>query len=222
MFSESFPESQIFLQMRAIIFLFCLLLVMAACQPKEQASHQATLDDTALHEKIMQMGDSIANSSQQTLAKNLQQAIQRGGVAEAIRFCNLAAMPLTDSLSRTYNVQIKRASLRVRNPKDTPTPQEEEILNDYQQKLAQNHSISPQIHELDEEHLLYTKPILINNALCLNCHGEVGKEVTEEAHALIREKYPNDNATGHQMGELRGMWSVTFSKFSYLLKKDEE
>jgi cytochrome c len=78
------------------------------------------------------------------------------------------------------------------------------------------------VYELDSAHLLYTKPIVINNALCLNCHGEVGAAVTEETYALIREKYPNDNATGHQMGDLRGMWSITFSKFSYLLKKDEE
>jgi len=199
----------------------CLLIAVVACQPKEQQSDDAPMDEDALQEKVLQMGDSIANSSQQTLAQNLQKAIQLGGVAEAIRFCNLAAMPLTDSLSRKYNVQIRRASLRVRNPKDAPTEEERPILEAYQQKLARNQPLSAQVHELDDAHLLYTQPIVISNALCLNCHGEVGAAVTEETHALILEKYPDDNATGHKMGELRGMWSITFNKFSYLLKKDE-
>lgn len=192
-----------------------------ACTSKDKSTTDQKENIVALEEKIMAMGDSIANTSQQALASNLQQAIQRGGVAEAIRFCNLAAMPLTDSLSRAYNVQIKWASLRVRNPEDAPTEQERTILEAYQQTLAQNQQVIAQVHELDEEHLLYTKPIVISNALCLNCHGEVGAAVTEEAYTLIREKYPNDNATGHRMGELRGMWSITFSKFSYLLKNDD-
>lgn len=200
--------------MKLLIILANIILIMSltACSSKDKGTTDQKEDNIVSEEKIMAMGDSIATNSQQTLAKNLQQAIQRGGIAEAIQFCNLAAMPLTDSLSRAYNVQIKRASLRLRNPEDAPTEQEEAILNNYQQKLAQGQDLTPQLYELDGEHLLYTKPIIINNALCLNCHGEVGKQVTTETYTLIQEKYPDDNATGHQMGDLRGMWSITFSK----------
>ena len=68
------------------------------------------------------------------------------------------------------------------------------------------------VEVLDEQQILYAKPIVMNNPLCLNCHGTVGTQVSVEANALLNSLYPEDNATKHQLGDLRGIWSITFAR----------
>jgi len=46
----------------------------------------------------------------------------------------------------------------------------------------------------------------------LNCHGEPGKEISEETLQKLNELYPEDKAIGHQIGDLRGMWSIKIPK----------
>jgi hypothetical protein len=46
--------------------------------------------------------------------------------------------------------------------------------------------------------------------MCLNCHGEPDKDIKPENLALIRRLYPQDQATGFQLGELRGAWRIDF------------
>jgi hypothetical protein len=53
-------------------------------------------------------------------------------------------------------------------------------------------------------------PIVLNNALCLNCHGEAGKDISAESLTLIRQHYPQDEATGFKLGDLRGAWRIDF------------
>ena len=53
-------------------------------------------------------------------------------------------------------------------------------------------------------------PIVLNNARCLNCHGEAGKDIASESLALIQRHYPQDEATGFKLGDLRGAWRIDF------------
>jgi hypothetical protein len=53
---------------------------------------------------------------------------------------------------------------------------------------------------------------MIDNALCLNCHGKVGENVTQDTYQLIKDLYPGDSATGFEKGDLRGMWSIKMAK----------
>jgi hypothetical protein len=121
-------------------------------------------------------------------------------------------MPLTDSLSRTYDARIRRATLWVRNPADQADETEREILEAYHQQMQEGQTPEPRVVDLDDDYVLYTKPIVINNGLCLTCHGEVGTQVQQETYELIQARYPEDQATGHQMGDLRGIWSIRLEK----------
>ena len=44
-------------------------------------------------------------------------------------------------------------------------------------------------------------------ALCLTCHGET---LAPELAAAIAREYPNDQATGFKLGELRGAFRVVW------------
>jgi hypothetical protein len=53
-------------------------------------------------------------------------------------------------------------------------------------------------------------PIVIANPLCLQCHGTPEKDIAPATLEAIQKHYPKDQATGYQLGDLRGLWSVTF------------
>jgi hypothetical protein len=108
--------------------------------------------------------------------------------------------------------QIKRASLRYRNPVDQPTKAEKEIIREYQKNLTTNQDLQPVVVDLNDAQMLYAKPILLDNPICLNCHGQEIEQISRETLQKIQNLYPEDQATGHELGDLRGIWSVTFQK----------
>jgi len=157
-------------------------------------------------------GNEISLLAKKALGSKLKKALQEGGTAHAVEFCNVAAYPILDSVRTEIPVEIRRAALRYRNPKDSPTEREKEIIEEYQKRVTLNKSLDPVVIDLNDEQVLYARPILLDNALCLNCHGEVGSQINEETNNLLNSLYPEDKAKGHQMGDLRGIWSLVFRK----------
>lgn len=156
-------------------------------------------------------GQTIQQATFAALSGELQGAMADGGVAEALRYCNTAAYPLTDSLSAAYGAEIRRATLQPRNPANRATPREAEVLLAYAAQRAEGRELAPLVHELDDSTVAYYAPIPVQ-PLCLNCHGTVGAEVTPAAAALIAELYPGDEALGYAEGDLRGIWSLVFRR----------
>lgn len=162
--------------------------------------------------KVHEIGNSIALSTKKTLGKNLQNALQNGGVENAINFCSLNAMPLVDSLSKSFGAEIKRVSLKVRNPNNLPDKLERELLEAYAYQWKDSISLNTNVQVLEGNKYLFTKPIFVDNALCLACHGTYENGLLKESDDFIKSKYPKDQATGYQIGDLRGIWSITISK----------
>jgi len=159
-----------------------------------------------------EQGRIIADTSQKLLFAQLLSAIQTEGVSHAIEFCKVSAYPLVDSLSKYYNAMVKRVSVQFRNTEDSPNQMEKEILEAYQFNMENNLELMDNVQMLQNDYLLYSKPIVINNGLCLNCHGIIGEQLLEENYNLLKSLYPSDKATGYQIGDLRGMWSIKLSK----------
>ncbi|MGW8122633.1 Tll0287-like domain-containing protein [Roseivirga echinicomitans] len=190
--------------MRLLIIPF-VLIVMGCTNNK---GNDPSIDElTAL---ARTSGDEISTLAQKTLGGQLKQAISEQGVTYAVEFCNVAALPILDSLEFAPNAILKRASLRVRNEKDEPTKVERVILEQYAQSLESGGDLSPVVEVLNEREILYAKPILLDSPVCLNCHGQAVSQVAPETLKSIQQLYPNDNALNHKMGDLRGIWSVTF------------
>jgi hypothetical protein len=48
--------------------------------------------------------------------------------------------------------------------------------------------------------------------MCLYWHGEIGTQVSNETYQHILKLYPEDEAINHKIGDLRGIWSITFQR----------
>ena len=131
-------------------------------------------------------------------------AMKKGGVPEAVQYCNLAGLPLIDSLAQAHEVSIRRTSLKIRQPKDAPTAAEKKALDQYHAQFSAGEVLKPFV----ETNTFYA-PILVSEA-CLKCHGKLGETLKQEDYDLIKQLYPEDEAIGYAAGDLRGIWSITF------------
>lgn len=187
-----------------IFFLLTVVLLVASvsCNTRQKTSESVKTTDTV---ELVKLGDSITTQVQKVLLSNVMQAMNQGGPANAISFCNVHAMPLTDSLAEEYNCLIQRISDKYRNPANMPSVTDLEILG----KINSGNITKPLIASEDGR-MVYYKPIRIAMPACLTCHGNAGKEIDLKTAEIIKQNYPNDLATGYKEGDLRGLWKITF------------
>ncbi|GLB48624.1 hypothetical protein Y10_09920 [Neptunitalea sp. Y10] len=156
-----------------------------------------------------EIGLSYAMGTKKVLGKNLMGTIQRKGVLAAMEFCNVRAIPLTDSMAAHYNASIKRVSDKNRNPDNAADAVELVYLEQYKEAITNGEEPKPVVVENSETaHFYYP---IVTNSMCLQCHG-TNKTMAEGVQAKLLELYPRDKATGYAENEVRGMWSITFEK----------
>ena len=204
--------------MRLILPVLLIFFMLAGCKKKSETSslNQPTAENLP---EVKEEGSKITKQAFTTLSSNLQQALGDGGVANALEFCNIQAMPLTDSLSKNYDVEIRRASHRPRNPANRADSLEAVSIKKYINALKANGELKPYTYR-SRNSFIYHAPIRITGQLCLNCHGTPGKDISEKDMEVIRELYPKDEATGFSQGDLRGIWAIEFPK-TYFETDDE-
>ena len=171
---------------------------------------QKVEEQTINSDAYLEQGLAIASASFTALSGRLMAAMKKGGVPEAVQYCNIAGLPLIDSLSEVHQVTIRRTALKIRQPKDAPTPAEKKVLDQYQTQFAAGEVLKPFVKTISSGETAFYAPILVSEA-CLKCHGKLGETLKEEDYQLIRELYPDDQAIGYAAGDLRGIWSITFA-----------
>jgi hypothetical protein len=155
-------------------------------------------------------GNAIAKISFETISGELQKALANGGIENALKYCNERAYPITDSLSLVNQVSIKRVSTKNRNPRNKADKMEEFLMKGFGIDLSEGNELTPKLVTKDDSVIFY-KPI-ITQSLCLNCHGEPGKEITFRNDSIIQSLYPRDKAVGYRENQLRGLWRIGFKK----------
>ena len=171
-------------------------------------------------QEFTEVGNSIAKASFESLSGNLKAAASNGGIANAIQYCNMNALPLTDSLSKIFNAKIKRRSLKLRNPSNQPDSLEAYMLDLYLQIEKMRKPMVSKTLLAKNNEVRYFAPIILKSQ-CLKCHGVVGEDITDETYAIIKEHYPGDQAVGFREGELRGIWSINFGDIDELEKVED-
>ncbi len=146
------------------------------------------------------------------LLERLNTEYQQGGAERGVQVCAKVAQSLTQQIGREQGVQIRRVSLKNRNPRNAPDAWERQVLQRWERELEAGKEIG-EVAEWRTERggrvYRYMRPIKIAMPLCLECHGA---QIKPEVRRLIRERYPNDKATGYQLGDLRGAFSVKISQ----------
>jgi hypothetical protein len=149
----------------------------------------------------------ISMKSFKALSGELKRAVNNGGPLNGVEVCNKKAIQITDSLSNVFGVEIKRTSLKLRNPGNKADVLENMQLEKWEN--SKDEELQAVLFEIDNG-VEFMAPITLGPP-CMACHGD-SETINPELKSLINEKYPNDKATGFNIGDLRGSWVVKFKK----------
>lgn len=154
---------------------------------------------------LLEKSRDISMQLQTALGKRLKSVIEEHSIEDAIRVCAKDAPSIAERISADNGARVGRVALRTRNPGNQAGAHEEKILQDFAQLMASGKNKQPEtLIALDDGSHLYMRAIP-TQALCLTCHGENINPLLEKQ---IRFYYPNDDATGFALGELRGAFVV--------------
>ncbi len=159
---------------------------------------------------LEEIGLSYANSTKAQLGKNLMGAIQQQGILHALEFCNVQAMPITDSMAKVHQAKIVRVSDKNRNPTNKASLEEASYISLFQEVLNKGEEPEPILVSENGKNRFYYP--IVTNDMCLKCHGDVGQEIEEKTYEKILELYPQDKAIGYDINQVRGIWSIEFEK----------
>lgn len=155
-----------------------------------------------------EIGLRYALDTKKILGQNLMSTMQEDGPLAAVRFCNIQAYPLTDSVARTYNAVIRRVSDRPRNPENQANAKELERIEGFKKQVAEGADIQPVVETRGGEHQFYYP--ITTNSMCLKCHGSPDEQIQPETMKALKELYPADQAIDYDVNQVRGIWSITF------------
>jgi hypothetical protein len=203
--------------MRTILRAALICLLLPACRP-DQIEHLSNTKELAVEAENWQVkrimpadllratrwgGDSLTNTADRELRRILSEKLQQGGVAAALPYCRPATLPRVDSVGKILQGSLSWVSSRPRNPAHQATLTPAELVpTDTTRRVAR----------LSAEEFTYQRPVVLNDALCLRCHGTVGPDIKPADYALIKRQYPQDQATGYKVGDAMGVWRVSLKR----------
>ena len=143
----------------------------------------------------------------------MRATVKAEGAAGAIAVCKDKAPGMMKARAGELGWQIRRVSLKARNPeRGTPDVWEARQLAEFNLRAAAGES--PGAIEAGEivtrpdgrQAYRYMKALPVAE-VCLSCHGEAATLPAGLTAALARD-YPQDRATGYQLGQIRGALTV--------------
>ncbi|MDY6994249.1 MAG: DUF3365 domain-containing protein [Pseudomonadota bacterium] len=171
----------------------------------------AGVAEELITEDKLQTYRNAAQAFMQALKAELQTAMKSDGPVKAIAVCKDKAPEIAEQKSTEYGFELSRTSLKPRNPKNAPDSWETEVMKSFQQQKADGADPMKLEHAEvvttpeGKQVIRYMKAIPTAE-LCLTCHGS---DIAPEIQAKLKELYPQDQAVGFEVGDLRGAFSFT-------------
>jgi hypothetical protein len=144
------------------------------------------------------------------LKSRLAETIKTAGLKGAVGSCKPLAPELNAAVGDAAGIEITRTALRLRNPDNAPDTWEMANLELFVKQLTAgaDHKTIEAYDVLTTKEgqklFRYMKPIMTGE-MCLGCHGPA---MSQDIKQEIARNYPEDKATGFNLGELRGAFSV--------------
>lgn len=186
------------------IFLFLVFGVSCgeSRQENEIPKNQATAADDIADSYAERAHNALA-ALQSGLVKVLTSEIEKGGPAGAVFICRDEAPKIAAAVTEETQIAVGRTSHRLRNPQNAPPSWAEDIVK----KASEAKTEEVESHILDlGDTIAVLKPVN-TVGLCTNCHGNP-EDMDGEVRQALAEAYPEDQATGFAVGDLRGwMWA---------------
>lgn len=182
-----------------------LILIIIGCQTESYFIGEPDPQEAKI---VADIGSKVSQQLLDTLKMTLTKTIKDKGPVEAIKVCQIEALPMTAAISKLadHDIEIKRTSLRIRNPKNSPNRAENLALNKFEQNKEAPEYYIHKITEENETYFYFYQP-LKTAGLCLMCHGN---PETMDSGILntLRKLYPQDQAIGYEVGDSRGLIRV--------------
>lgn len=159
-------------------------------------------DETALKQESIQIIKQFGG----TLKPQLVQAMKEDGPVHAIEVCASKAPAIAKQLSQETGWEIKRVSLKARSASAKPDMWEEKVLKDFDAKQAAGKPVGKLMATSMKDGKFRLMKAQGVQAVCLTCHGT---NIQPEVRAALLKHYPNDQATGYKLGQVRGAFSLT-------------
>jgi hypothetical protein len=185
------------------------LSALAAPTRSQSTAGSEALALPDLQTRLQSSRDAARNYSE-LLKSQVSEAIKAGGLKGAIGSCKPLAPELNATVGDQANLEIMRTALRLRNPDNAPDAWEMANLELFIKQLNAGgdhktmEAFDVTTTKEGQRLFRYMKPILTGE-LCLGCHGPA---ISQEIKLEIARNYPEDKATGFNLGELRGAYSV--------------
>lgn len=199
--------------MKILTLTIAVLIIFVSCQDNKYQSIEITNTDIS---HVKPIGDQIAKDLVKSLQKELKTAIETGGFSEAVRVCNMEAIPISDIIatSSEKKIEIKRTTFKYRNPDNAPNEYETEALNYFKELIASGKTVPEYYLQKysngENAFFYYYKPMKVASK-CLTCHGDE-TTITPETQQMINEFYPDDKAIGYAEGDFRGLIRIEISE----------
>ena len=185
--------------------LLALLLTVTAAACGGSADDELSPEVEAV---VFELGSSASQALMGTLVTQLTGAMQAGGAVHAVDFCSTSAIELTAGVAQEQGLDVKRTSMRYRNPANAPDEDETEALKYYESALADAGELpGPWVQKASREEYRFYRPLVVAPP-CLNCHGSPA-EIDPAVQAILDERYPDDLATDYAVGDFRGVVRVS-------------
>ena len=157
--------------------------------------------------ELLTQARSIASEIPPKLLAVLQEEITKDGPENAMAVCRDKAPQMAKAASEKTGWNIRRVSLKNRNPNATPDAWEKAALEEFEQRQAAGQAPSTlEKGELITEGTVPTYryiKALPTQTLCLSCHGSPDN-FSPSFKAKLHALYPHDKATGYAPGQIRG------------------
>ena len=207
--------------MTSRVFVWLPLLGFLACgapatDPAEATATEAPAESSesppasspAVDAEAEQRARMAMNQLGGTLKSALVSTMKAEGSVAAMSVCSTSAQAMTAEVARERGVTVGRSSLRLRNPRNVAPDWVRAWLSEQGERPAEGVQGATRSATLDDGTAVVrvVAPLAVE-APCLVCHGPDATRAPELTAALA-ERYPTDQATGYQAGDLRGaIWA---------------
>jgi cytochrome c553 len=168
----------------------------------------AVVADDAMQANI-QEGKSIIKAFMGDLKGELTKGMKQGGALNAINACNTVAPQISDSHSQMTGWSVARTSLKVRNTGNAPDDWEMAVLKEFESRKAAGEDpmklVKADVVEENGRKVFRMMKAIPTAKACTSCHGA---NIDEPVAKKLDELYPEDQARGFKVGDLRGAFTL--------------
>ncbi|MGK2233736.1 MAG: hypothetical protein ACI92O_002946 [Colwellia sp.] len=139
----------------------------------------------------------------------LKTSMKSGGPESALQVCNLQAGAIAHKSAISSGWNIGRTALRVRNISNAPDEWELNTLRQFEQRKEAEETLKhmeySEVVKTGEKSVYRYMKAIPTGEECTTCHGN---NIDEKISGKIKLLYLNDQATGFNVGDIRGAFTL--------------